>query len=95
MSSFGDHRMVLAELRGEGPQRNCAYRMWRQGYLIEPRTIRPLTEGEVAFAALKGEVDRTKRPTKVRESYISLETWRLVDRHTALQRLGRARSKEV
>ena len=58
------HRMVLAELQGEVPQRNGAYRMRRQGWPIKPRSVCPLTEGEAAFATIKGEVERMKRPMK-------------------------------
>ena len=67
-----DHRMVLEEIQGEGPQRNGAYIMQRQGWTIKPRKERPLTEGEAAFATLKGQADSKKRPTKARESCISL-----------------------
>ena len=63
-----DHRMVLADLKEAAPQRNGAYRMQRQGCPIKQRTVRPFMEGEAEFATLKGEVDRTKRITKVQES---------------------------
>ena len=70
-----DHQMVLAELRGGIPQRNDTYRMQRQGWTINPHTVRPLTEGEAAFAALKEEVDKKKRQKKAQESWISLDIW--------------------
>ena len=66
-----DHVMVMEELQGNVPQINVAYRMQRQGWPIKPRKVRPLTEGEAMFATLKGEVDRTKRPTKAQEYWIS------------------------
>ena len=54
-----------------------------------------MTEGKAAFATLNWEVDKTKQPTKAQEYWISLETWRLADRWSALQRAGGASSKEV
>ena len=59
-----EHRMVLADLRGESKQRNGAYIMRIQGCPIKLQTIRPLTEGEAAFYTLKGEVYSTKWPPK-------------------------------
>ena len=53
-----DHQTVLADLRGEGLQRNGAYRMWRQGWPIKPRKVSPLTEGEADFSTLKEDLDR-------------------------------------
>ena len=66
-----DIQMVLADLRREGPQRNGAYRFWRQCWPIKPRTVRPLMDVEGEFATLKGEVYRTKRPRKAQEYWIS------------------------
>ena len=49
-----DHRMVLAELQGEGSQRNGAYQPQRRFWPIKPHTVCPLTEVEEEFATLKG-----------------------------------------
>ena len=57
--------------------------------------VRPLTEGEAAFATLKGEVSRTYQKTTARASWIYQDTWRLADIRTALQRAGRASATEV
>ena len=50
---------------------------------------------EADFMELKGEVTRTMRSMKARESWISKETWRLADRQAALQRAQRASAQEV
>ena len=53
-----DQWMVLAVIRGEGAHKKGTYRQRRKFWTIKPRTVQPLTEGDVAFAKLKGEVDR-------------------------------------
>ena len=66
-----DQRMVLVVLQGEGAQQNGTYQRRRKLWTIKPWTVQPLTEGDVAFAKLKGGVDRTQQPMKARASWIS------------------------
>ena len=58
------HRMVLVVLRGGKSHRNGAYQRQSRCWMIKPQTVRPLMEGEVAFATLKWEVERMQWPTK-------------------------------
>ena len=53
------------------------------------------SEGEAAFVTLKGEVERTQRPTNACLSWISHETWRLSNRWTALLITGRASATDA
>ena len=89
------HRMVLEVLRGEGAQRNGDYQRRRRFLPIKPQKVRPLTEGEAAFAMFKGVVDRTQRQMKAPASWISQETWCLANRRTSLLRTGRANAMEA
>ena len=79
-----DHMLILAVLQGEGALRNRCYQQKRTRWKIRLKGIRPQTEGEAAFAVFKGEIPRTPRPTKARESWISQETRKLVDRRAKL-----------
>ena len=90
-----DHWIVLEVINGEGSQSNGAYVRRKICWLIKPRTVRPLADGEAFFVSLKGEVNRAQSPTKVQAPWISQETWHLADRRTALQITGRCSSMET
>ena len=81
-----DYRLILAVLQGEGVLHNRRYQWGWMRWPIPPKEKRTKTEGEEAFAVLKGEVPRTLRTTKVRASWIFQETWKPADRRAALQR---------
>ena len=57
--------------------------------------MRPQTEGEAAFAYLKGEVQRKELPKLVRAPWISKETWRLVYRRESLLLTRQVITREV
>ena len=62
---------------------------------MAPPLVRPQTEVEAEFAALKGEVDMARRPKAGRTVWISQATCNLLYRRTELQREGRAISRVV
>ena len=90
-----DHQMVLAVLRRFGTTCNRRYRRGITGWPIQRNTVIPHPEREASFDTLKGEVDRTPRPTALWASMISEELWRLADRQEALQRMARLSAQEV
>ena len=90
-----DHRMVLAAIRGKGALQKRRYVVGRVRWPLENSTVRPHTEGRAAFAPLKGEVKRNQHPKAARLEWISKETCHLADRRSALQRAGRASTREV
>ena len=83
-----DHWMVLAVLRGEGMLRNSRYVVGRTKWPLAASMERPKTEGEAAFASLKGEAEQKNKPKALRNSWISKETCRLADWRAVLQREG-------
>ena len=87
--------MILAVLWGEGELHNRHCRRGRKCWPIQPKSEQPQTEGESDLLDLIGEVTRTLQPTKLRTSWISQETWSLVDRRAALQQAHRVNSQEV
>ena len=87
--------MILAVLQGEGALCNRCYQQGKTLWPIHPKAAQPHTKGEAAFTDLKGEITRTTRLTKVRASWISHETWRLVNRRAALQRAHWSIAREV
>ena len=90
-----DHWMVLAVLRGEGMLRNSRYVVGRTKWPLAASMERPKTEGEAAFASLKGEAEQKNKPKALRNSWISKETCRLADWRAVLQREGWASTREV
>ena len=81
-----DHRMILVVLQGEGALCNPHYQWGRTHWPIQLKAVQPHTKGESAFADIKGEITRTLRLKDARSSWISQETWTLVDRRSALHR---------
>ena len=85
----------MAVLRGKGAIHNRRYRRGWTLWTIRPKEERPQTKGEAAVTETKWGVDRIPRPTTARASWISQETWRMVDRKAALQQAHRVSAWEV
>ena len=99
-SHNSDHFMVMECLRGDSPREHACYLRHRIRLLLRPPRHQTRTWADKLFAELRRAVPKTDKRTALHNSWISAETWRLVDERVStrrepgrnqrrLQRLGR------
>ena len=81
-----DHRMILAEIKGEGARRNRMYCKVRSIWtIVTPKEV-PIQEGESNFSDLKKTVKKPTHKARLLALWISESTWILSDHRTELRR---------
>ena len=81
-----DHLVVTASLRSASRKENFAYLRGRRRYPLRPPKGGPLSKAETLFATLKDAIPSPTRAEMRRRSWISQETWALVDEYAGLRR---------
>jgi hypothetical protein len=81
-----DHYMILGKIRSAKLKKNGAYLRKRKRFSLRIPSARPLKSAESLFEYLQLSVEKQETETRRVASWISAETWGLVDTRTALRR---------
>jgi exonuclease III len=81
-----DHYMVLGKIRSAKLNENRAYMRGRKSFPLRIPSARPLKKAECLFEDLRLSAEKQETETRRVASWISAETWGLVDTRTALRR---------
>jgi hypothetical protein len=81
-----DHYMVLGTIRSAKLKENRVYLRGRRKFPLETPTVRPMTQADCLFEDLRSSVERPENQVSRRASWISDESWKLIDTRLALRR---------
>ena len=89
-----DHRAMVTRLKMGKVGKLAAYRKKRRRFPLNINQHRPLTETETLFEDLKATVGPVPARERPSTSWISPETWALVDQRALLRRTGRLNKRD-
>jgi exonuclease III len=84
-----DHYMVMGTIASRPKRENKSYSRSRKSFPLKRNKITPINKADSIFDEIKSFVEKDTRATRRWSSWISPETWKLVDSRAALRRHGK------
>jgi exonuclease III len=89
-----DHYMVMGTIASRPKRENRSFSRSRKSFTLKRDKITPINKADSIFDEIKSFVEKDARTTRRWLSWISPETWKLVDSRAALRRHGKTQCSE-
>jgi hypothetical protein len=89
-----DHYMVMGGIASRPKRENKSYSSSRKSFPLKRNKITPINKADSIFDEIKSFVEKDARTTRRWSSWISQETWKLVDSRAALRQHGKTQCAE-
>jgi hypothetical protein len=89
-----DHYMVMGTIASRPKRENKCYSRSRKSFPLKRNKITPINKADSIFDEIKSLVEKDTRATRRWPSWISQETWKLVESRAALRRHGKTQCAE-
>jgi hypothetical protein len=80
-----DHYMVMGTIDSRPKRKNKSYYRSRKSFPLKRNTVTPINKADSIFDEIKSFVEKDARTARRWSSWISPETWKLVDSRAALR----------
>jgi hypothetical protein len=92
--SSSNHYMVMGTIASRPKRENKSYSRSRKSFTLKRNKITPINKADSIFDEIKSFVEKDARTTRRWSSWISPETWKLVDSRAAVRRHGKTQCAE-